>query len=127
MAKNGELWYLGIGFTVATIFALPAMVYNRLGKRLDEIGFASSFSLQYSITNVRPNERLIWRPILDYLVTVTLAITFIYTNRVADRIEQKVRTAAPLPTTTTTTWPLPKGILRSVPRGEVCAWQVCAW
>ena len=37
------LWYLGVGYTVASLLALPAIYGNVLGRRLDELGVVSVY------------------------------------------------------------------------------------
>lgn len=89
------LWYLGLGYTIASVLAIPTIYQNVRGERLVDLGIASAYysylgSYVASIANTRPYERSVLYQVTDVLVIVVLALSFVYVAHVTLTIEQAV-------------------------------------
>lgn len=74
------LWYLGIGYVVASFVALPIILSNAGGHRFDNPGIFSLYyailgSLTQSIGNRRHYERGTLYEVVDVLVSLTVLVS----------------------------------------------------
>ena len=86
------IWTLGLGFFCSGLASIPTIYYNYIGDRLygSGINVTTGYDVLTSVSNCRPWDRDIVYPIVDCIVILILAVTFVFCFWLTESIEQAV-------------------------------------